>query len=64
MRYMMIVCYDPTVPETGDAPDIDDWVGEMDGRGVRLEGRPLSPEEATTVRVVASPTPSAVGSAV
>ena len=51
MRYLMIVCFDPTVPETDEAPDIDDWVGEMDGRGVRLEGRPLSPEEATTVRV-------------
>jgi hypothetical protein len=31
--------------------DIDSWVSEMDGRGVRLEGHPLSPENATTVRV-------------
>lgn len=51
MKYMMIVCYDPTAPETDHAPDIDDWVSEMDGRGVRLEGRALSPDEATTVRV-------------
>ncbi|MGH3262037.1 MAG: hypothetical protein ACRDNS_08595, partial [Trebonia sp.] len=52
MKYMMIVCFDPAinVPDS-DVPDIDDWVGEMDGRGVRLEGRPLSPDEATTVRV-------------
>jgi hypothetical protein len=53
MKYMMIVCYDPTIeaPETGDDTETDNWVREMDGRGVRLEGRPLSPEEATTVRV-------------
>ena len=52
MKYMMIVCFDPAVnvPDT-DVPDVDDWVSEMDGRGVRLEGRPLSPDEATTVRV-------------
>jgi hypothetical protein len=53
MKYLMIVCFDPTVqaPETNDDAETDDWVSEMDGRGVRLEGRPLSPEEATTVRV-------------
>jgi hypothetical protein len=52
MKYLMIVCFDPSIdaPET-DGHDTDDWVSEMDGRGVRLEGRPLSPEEATTVRV-------------
>jgi hypothetical protein len=53
MKYLMIVCYDPTItaPEDGNPQDTDDWVTEMDGRGVRLEGRPLSPDEATTVRV-------------
>ena len=53
MKYMMIVCYDPTITglEDGNLRDTDDWVTEMDGRGVRLEGRPLSPDEATTVRV-------------
>ena len=53
MKYMMLVCYDPTIeaPETGNDTETDNWVSEMDGRGVRLEGRPLSPEEATTVRV-------------
>jgi hypothetical protein len=53
MKYLMIVCYDPTITalEDGNLQDTDDWVTEMDGRGVRLEGRPLSPDEATTVRV-------------
>lgn len=53
MKYMMIVCYDPSLAEVKDdgGMDIDSWVSEMDGRGVRLDGRPLSPEEATTVRV-------------
>jgi hypothetical protein len=53
MRYLMVVCYDPSmesVPDDGGMP-IDSWVAEMDGRGVRLEGRALAPEEATTVRV-------------
>jgi hypothetical protein len=52
MKYLMIVCFDPNVkvPETDDS-NADDWVTEMDGRGVRLEGRALAPEEATTVRV-------------
>ena len=51
MKYMMIVCYDPTIERVEDDDDIDSWVGEMDGRGVRLEGRALDPDDATTVRV-------------
>ncbi len=51
MKYMMIVCYDPTIERVDDDNDIDSWVSEMDGRGVRLEGRPLDPDAATTVRV-------------
>jgi hypothetical protein len=53
VKYLMIVCIDPTV-DPADATggmDIDAWVAEMDGRGVRLEGRPLDPGDATTVRV-------------
>ena len=53
MKYMMLVCFDPTV-DPADAEGgmhIDDWVAEMDGRGVRLEGRALEPSNATTVRV-------------
>jgi len=53
MKYLMIVCFDPTV-DPADAEggmDTDAWVAEMDGRGVRLEGRALDPNDATTVRV-------------
>jgi hypothetical protein len=51
MKYMMIVCFDPTVEVVEDDSDVDSWVSEMDGRGVRLEGSPLDPDDATTVRV-------------
>jgi len=53
VKYMMIVAFDPALESVKDdsGMDIDSWVGEMDGRGVRLEGHPLSPENATTVRV-------------
>jgi hypothetical protein len=51
MKYMMIVCYDPNIPEGHDEVETFDWVSEMDGRGVRLEGSPLDPDNATTVRV-------------
>ena len=47
MKYMMIVYYDPAIEEVDDDNDINSWVGEMDGRGVRLEGEALSPEDAT-----------------
>jgi hypothetical protein len=56
VKYMMLVCVDPSIPAGGaeDAPggyDIDTWVAEMDGRGVRQEGHPLPVSDATTVRV-------------
>ena len=56
MKYMMLVCVDPSIPADAeeDKPggyDIDTWVSEMDGRGVRREGHPLPVEDATTVRV-------------
>jgi hypothetical protein len=52
MRYIMFVCVDPAgeryVPEEDN---IDQWVGEMDRRKVRLLGHRLEgPENATTVR--------------
>jgi hypothetical protein len=52
MKYLMIVCVDPAMDkaETDGGMDIDTWVSEMDGRGVRLEGHPLDPDDATTVR--------------
>jgi hypothetical protein len=53
VKYMMIVCSDPAISEeqAQGGMDIDSWVKEMDGRGVRLEGSPLYPASATTVRV-------------
>jgi hypothetical protein len=52
VKYLMIVCLDPAIEASGNEPgDTDAWVAEMDGRGVRLEGRPLDPAEATTIRV-------------
>ena len=57
MKYLMLVCVDPTVqisPEeqAAMASATDSWVAEMDGRGVRLQGAPLVPaSEAATVRV-------------
>ena len=52
MKYLMIVCIDPAIEMPASEPgDTDAWVAEMDGRGVRLEGRPLDPSAATTVRV-------------
>ena len=40
MKYLMIVCIDPAVDpaDSTGGMDIDAWVAEMDGRGVRLEG--------------------------
>lgn len=56
MRYLMLVCVDPdfrpTEEELKDAPDVDLWVAEMDGRGTRLMGNRTRPAgDATTVRV-------------
>jgi hypothetical protein len=53
VKYMMIVCYDPSIDraQAEGGMDIDSWVTEMDGRGVRLDGHPLAPDDATTVRV-------------
>ena len=52
MKYMMIVCHDPAIKSTTDdvEMDIESWVSEMDGRGVRLEGDAFS-GDGTTVRV-------------
>jgi hypothetical protein len=52
VKYLMIVCIDPAIKAPdNEAADTNAWVAEMDGRGVRLEGRPLDPGAATTVRV-------------
>ena len=50
----MLVCVDPDLPPgAGEgAPDVEDWVNEMDGKGIRLIGDRVRPgSDATTVRV-------------
>jgi hypothetical protein len=57
MEYLLLICVDETVqltPQQSAAipAATGTWVAEMDGRGVRREGRPLEPaREAATVRV-------------
>jgi hypothetical protein len=61
MKYLMLVCYDPTLepapaPEEPAADAGDDgsfpWLDEMTARGIRLDGDRLSPPaEGRTVRV-------------
>ncbi len=51
MRYLMWVCYDPTAEPSPGGYTIEEWVEEMDGRGVRLEGERLTGGgDATVVR--------------
>lgn len=53
MEYVFFICTDATAPEYVAAEDnIEQWVDEMDGRGVRGHGDRLRPvQDATTVRV-------------
>jgi hypothetical protein len=63
MKYLMLVCVDrPTDGDPGEigrpvgaAPDeidVEKWVQEMDGRGVRLIGERIRPDsDSTIVRV-------------
>ncbi|MFG2039662.1 YciI family protein [Dactylosporangium sp. NPDC048998] len=52
MRYLMMVIVDGEVTDGPTGPEIEGWVAEMDGKGVRLFGnRVVAPAEATTVRV-------------
>jgi hypothetical protein len=54
MKYQMLVCADPnyTPGQDAGAPDVEDWVTEMDGKGIRLMGDRIRPaSDATTVRV-------------
>jgi hypothetical protein len=55
MQYMLLICGydgDEVAPEDQTGYTIDDWVTEMDGRGVRLTGNRLRPQsDSTTVRV-------------
>ena len=54
MKYLMLVCVDPDLDQSQvrNAPDIEDWFAEMDGKGIRLLGDRVRPgSDATTVRV-------------
>src|ERR1700729_4335877 len=57
MRYMVLVCVDPTteLPAEENAaigPETQAWVDEMDGRGVRVMGQQLAPAgESTNIGV-------------
>ncbi|GAA0910251.1 YciI family protein [Pseudonocardia zijingensis] len=55
MQYMLLICGydgDEVAPEDRSDYTIEDWVAEMDGRGVRLVGDRLRPQaDSTTVRV-------------
>ena len=57
MKYMMLIYMEKTAGEQieageADIDDVEPWVEEMDGRGIRLLGAPLHPlAEASSVRV-------------
>ncbi len=47
-RYLLLVCTDPDAPKA-EAGDVQPWVDEMDGSGVRLFGDVLRPWADTTL---------------
>jgi hypothetical protein len=50
MKYLLLICWDPTVEDPG-GPGIEAWFGEMRARRVHLDGQRLRPiSDATTVR--------------
>lgn len=58
MKYLLLICVDESmVPDarkrlSPEERDVEPWVAEMDGRGVRLMGSELRPaRDATSVRV-------------
>lgn len=55
MKYLLLVCSDDVAEPEKDAvveAEVPKWIDEMDGRGVRLLGRPLHARDAAaTVRV-------------
>ncbi|WP_433272076.1 YciI family protein [Actinosynnema sp. CS-041913] len=49
MKYMLLICADPSLEVTGGEPTIEQWLEEVEGR--RLDGSQLrSRRDATTVR--------------
>jgi hypothetical protein len=57
MKYLMLVCVDGAIELSDEeratiGPEVEAWVEEMDGRGVRVRGQELAPvQDATTIRV-------------
>jgi hypothetical protein len=60
MRYLLLIGSTPetdALPEEPGGMPIEQWVDEMDGRGVRVEGDRLRPaEDATSVRIIGGET--------
>lgn len=52
MRYLMFVCTDPSAEQYDPKQDnVEAWVSEMDGRGIRISGHRLAGvDQAVTVR--------------
>jgi hypothetical protein len=52
MRYLLLICTDPTAePYDPEEDNIQSWVVEMDGKGIRLSGERLArADRAVTVR--------------
>jgi hypothetical protein len=52
MRYLLLICTDPSAePYDPKEDNIDAWVAEMDGKGIRLSGQRLAKaDRAVTVR--------------
>ena len=56
MQYLLFINtapdIDPSAPPEKEPLEVDDWVDQMDARGIRKMGERLRPaEDATTVRV-------------
>jgi hypothetical protein len=52
VRYLMFICTDPSAePYDPKQDNIESWVSEMVGRGIRISGNRLTrPDQAITVR--------------
>jgi hypothetical protein len=49
MKYMLLICVDPTIEPTAGEPTIEQWLAEVEG--IRVDGSQLrSVQDATTVR--------------
>jgi hypothetical protein len=52
MKYLLLVCADPTIDPPDEVGDIEVWFEEIAKRGTRLDGERLqSPKAAKTVKL-------------